>query len=65
MVVNASAAVHGAKADTLFGLITDPVWANQSTDPAGSATQADFEMAVDGFVDMNAIFAWGRKLGNW
>ena len=58
LVVNASAAVHGAKADTLFGLITDPVWANQSTDPAGSATQADFEMAVDGFVDMNAIFAW-------
>ena len=56
--MNASAAVKGAKPDAVFGLVTDPVWANQSTDPAGSATSADFEMSADGYVDLNAIFAW-------
>ena len=60
LVVNAGAAVREAKADALFGLIADPVWANQSTDPAGSDTQADFEMATDGYVDLNAIFAWAE-----
>ena len=46
LVVNASAAVKGAKPDTVFGLVTDPVWANQSTDPAGSATSAEFEICL-------------------
>ncbi|MDY5006785.1 N-acetylmuramoyl-L-alanine amidase [Candidatus Allofournierella merdipullorum] len=58
LVVNASAAVKSAKSDAVFGLVTDPVWANQTTDPAGSATEADFEMATDAYVDLNAIFAW-------
>lgn len=58
LVVNASAAVKDAKPDAVFGLVTDPVWANQSTDPAGSATSAEFEMSADGYVDLNAIFAW-------
>lgn len=60
LVVNASAAVHAARQDAVFGLIADPVWANQTTDPAGSDTQAGFEMATDGHVDLNAIFAWAQ-----
>lgn len=59
LVVNAGAAVRAKKADAAFGLVADPVWANQSTDPAGSETEAAFEMYTDGFVDLNAIFAWG------
>lgn len=60
LVVNASQAVKGQRPEAVFGLMTDPVWANADTDPAGSATNAGFEMLTDGFVDLNAIFAWGR-----
>ena len=57
LVINASAAVRAEKADAVFGLLADAVWANQSADPAGSETAAGFQMAFDGYVDLNALFA--------
>lgn len=59
LVINASKAVKERQPTAVFGLIADPVWANESTNPTGSATSADFEMYTDGYVDLNAIFAWG------
>lgn len=60
LVVNASEAVKSAKDTVVFGLLTDPVWANNNTEPSGSATNAAFEMYTDGAVDLNAIFTWGQ-----
>lgn len=38
-----------------FGLVCDSVWANSSTIESGSATADDFEMYVDGYVDLPTI----------
>jgi len=35
-----------------FGLVCDSVWANSSTVESGSSTSDDFEMYVDGYVDL-------------
>lgn len=59
LAVNASQAVKSQRGEAVFGLIADPVWANASSDPAGSATNAPFEMLTGGFVDLNAILTWG------
>ncbi len=60
LVVNASQTVKEKRPQALFGLLAEPVWANQSTDPAGSATAADYEMLTDGNLDLNAVFALGK-----
>jgi len=40
-----------------FGLICDSVWANSSTVGTGSATSNDFEMYVDGHIDLPVMMA--------
>lgn len=60
LVVNASNTVKEKHPDAVFGLLAEPVWANQTTDPAGSATASDFEMLTDGNLDLTAVFALGQ-----
>lgn len=38
-----------------FGLVCDSVWANNTTLETGSATSEEFEMYVDGYVDLPTI----------
>lgn len=60
LVVNASHMVKQKDGTAVFGLVTEPVWANESSSPAGSSTVSDYEMLTDGHFDLDAVFALGQ-----
>lgn len=60
LTTNLSRTVKEKRSDSIFGLVVKPVWANQSTDPDGSATAAEFEMLTDASMDLDAVMALGK-----
>ena len=60
LTTNLSHTVKEKSPEAVFGLMAEPVWANQSTDPEGSATAAEFEMLTDASMDLDAVMTFGK-----
>ncbi|MDD3193313.1 MAG: Ig-like domain-containing protein [Oscillospiraceae bacterium] len=52
-------AFHQGKRNIQVGLLSDAVWANKSTNEAGSDTSASFQALVDGYADTKSFVEQG------